>query len=317
MSTESEVMALLEEGNPATEVPETAWSETNAAAYLATLEQRSSEVTQLDTRPQRTRTEPTSQKQPPMRWLVAAAVIILAGVAFLLTNLGSDEPPVVTDPPPTTVPEVTSTTIPEQTSTTAAVPEPVDPRIEEGLALAIAYAEADAVLDFETKADLGIETRSPESYEVDLEFREAIGWTDAISDCAVSSSNPIGMTVICTVTQTTAFSQALGVAPAVTDRTYTVRYEGEVEFLGGPTLDKTRVLTVAASDRDMARWANEAWEPFVAWIQENHPEDVDVMFTELIGSGIWQGGRGVPAPTAESNALWRQYTAEFVAAQGG
>lgn len=313
MSTESEVMALLEEGNPATEVPKTAWSGTDAAAYLATLEQRSSEVTQLDTRPKRTRTEPTRDKQPPMRWLVAAAVIILIGVAFMLTNLDSDEPPVVTDPPPTTVPELTTTTVPDQTTTTIAV----DLRIDEGLAVATAYAEADAVLDFETKADLGIETRTPESYQLDMEFREAIGWTEAVSDCAVSSSNPIGMTVICTVTQTTAFSQAMGVAPAVTDRTYTVRYEGEVEFLGGPELDKTRVLTVAASDRDMARWANEAWEPFVAWIQENHPEDVDVMFTELIGSGVWQWGRGVPAPTAESNALWLQYTAEFVAAQGG
>ena len=54
MSNESHVMALLEEGNPATELGEHAWSHLDAAAYLATLHERSSEVTELKTRQPKT-----------------------------------------------------------------------------------------------------------------------------------------------------------------------------------------------------------------------------------------------------------------------
>ena len=56
----------------------------DAAAYLANLETRSSEVTQRDTKP----TEQNGDKRSPMMWLVAAAAVIVIGVALSLTGSG-------------------------------------------------------------------------------------------------------------------------------------------------------------------------------------------------------------------------------------
>ncbi len=119
VSTESQVMALLEEGNPAIEVTETPWSETTAAAYLATLEHRSSEVTQLDTE----QTEPTSPKRPLGPWLIAAAAAVILGVAIVLVTSNSETAPVATIPTPTTVVDAAPTTVAEVVvETTAPAP---------------------------------------------------------------------------------------------------------------------------------------------------------------------------------------------------
>ncbi len=84
MTTETEVFALFEEGNPVPDLDGLGSDALDAAAYLATLETRSSEVTQLDTKP----TEQNGDKRSPMMWLVAAAAVIVIGVALILTGSG-------------------------------------------------------------------------------------------------------------------------------------------------------------------------------------------------------------------------------------
>lgn len=99
MSNEQRVLALIEQGNP---VPDPAAIETlpaQPAEYLATLQQRSSEVTQLDERTERQE----GNRRPWRVAAVAAALVIIAGVLALLLNQNSEEAPTITEPTPTTV----------------------------------------------------------------------------------------------------------------------------------------------------------------------------------------------------------------------
>lgn len=96
MSIESHVLALIEEGNPVPDPDQITDLPVEPAAYLATLDQRSSEVTQLDTRVEK----PDSRRKAGL-WTAAAALVVIAGLIAFLTS--GNESPVATDPPPTTI----------------------------------------------------------------------------------------------------------------------------------------------------------------------------------------------------------------------
>jgi len=113
VSTEAHVMALLEEGNPAAKAPGAGWSGSDASTYLASLEQRSKRVVQLETKPRQTK--PT---RPAIAWLLAAAAAIVVGAIILTANDKTDLPPA--DQP------ITTTTAAPTTTTTTTVPIPRD-----------------------------------------------------------------------------------------------------------------------------------------------------------------------------------------------
>jgi len=98
VSDERLVMALLAEGNPATEVAQEASTGIPAATYLATLEQRSSDMTQLETK-----------KSPgPGRgiaWGIAGLAVILTIFGLYIAFSGDDGQVVdqTTVPTPTTI----------------------------------------------------------------------------------------------------------------------------------------------------------------------------------------------------------------------
>ncbi len=87
MITEETVMTIFVEANPAPDVDELDLVQTGSAAYLATLAQRSSEMTQVDTR-----REDQKEKRTYWPWLAAAMVIVLVGLAVVLLNQGDDAP---------------------------------------------------------------------------------------------------------------------------------------------------------------------------------------------------------------------------------
>lgn len=89
MSFEDQVMALLEEGNPATELGDDDWSPIDVATYLATLETRSSAVTQITTKQAKrdTKSNPTRMSK------IAAVIVMVAGTTLLIaTWLGGGSP---------------------------------------------------------------------------------------------------------------------------------------------------------------------------------------------------------------------------------
>jgi hypothetical protein len=70
-------------------------------------------------------------------------------------------------------------------------------------------------------------------------------------------------------------------------------------------------LVVAASDQFAYAdngYSSEVWEPFGAWVTENHPQDVDVMYTD---------GGTTQVTTAESIRLWHQHLVQYLAAKLG
>lgn len=97
MISQERVIEIYNRANPIKD-PKSAIAGTDAAGYLATLERRSSEMTQLDARPER-----TSDRRRGRLLLVSAVAAVLLGVAIVILTQANEEPPVVTNPPATTL----------------------------------------------------------------------------------------------------------------------------------------------------------------------------------------------------------------------
>ncbi len=93
MSVETQVLALFEKGNPVPELDGLERIDPDAAAYLATLIQGSSEVTQIETE----KVEEQEEKRPMMPWLIAAVLAVVVGVALLVINHDAKDAPVASD----------------------------------------------------------------------------------------------------------------------------------------------------------------------------------------------------------------------------
>ncbi len=102
MRTEEQVVALFVEHNPIPDIDMLDVVEVDATRYLTALQRRSSNVTEL-------RDVTTEEPQPPT-WkrftpmLIAAVVIAILGLAWVLLSQGEDASPVATNPTPTTSP---------------------------------------------------------------------------------------------------------------------------------------------------------------------------------------------------------------------
>jgi len=98
VSIEDRVLALIEEGNPVPEPDEPTIGRLDAAAYLATLPTRSSEMTQ-------TKTRETAPKEPKWRapFVIAGGIAAVALIVFGFTVFRSETPELADDPVVTTV----------------------------------------------------------------------------------------------------------------------------------------------------------------------------------------------------------------------
>ncbi len=210
MNIETQVLALFEEANPIPDLDGLDPIDLDAAAYLATLEQRSIEVTQLDTKSKDQKAEKTVRQ----RWLVAAVVIVLAGVALLLVN---------------------------QSGQTEVADQPFGP--DAALDVSDAYIEAsntgdtDAVLALFT-ADVALSEKyigmsdsfgpiDREFFEQGLAWAAAQGTTFTSPECAVTEQGPAAaVTVVCEFGWLYAAERAIDAAPVPTTLTMIVTPEG-------------------------------------------------------------------------------------------
>ena len=323
----------MAEANPVSDLM-TIDVELEAYAYLATLEQRSSEMVQLETR--------LTEEQPKMRPGLVLAVAAFAAVIVIglvtIFNQGDDTPPPATEPTPTTqaVQETTATTAAAAPTTVPAepvattVPIVVDPRADEAIATATAFIEALIVGDLAT-ADAyalgsvalflvdggGVASVGPAG---ELPWKDALGWEAILTGCAID--NPGGSTiVVCSITNSTDISRILGVEPYASLHHYTVMYAGDTFF--GQEITET---TVVSHGGDANTWETigldefkaAVFTPFMTWLEENHRDDLENVMWHAFSVGVfspdrWLTGDFGPDHAPESIDLWGQYSDEYIA----
>jgi hypothetical protein len=274
-------MALLAEGNPATEVAQGASTEITAATYLATFEQRGSVMTT---------TEESAKTPGPGRglaWAIAAFATILAVGALYLAFDGSDGQVVdqVTIPTATTLPSATTT----PTLTTA-------PKLETPETLiARAFFDAANAYDVQSATALlnpgahyhGSFVTHIDMYPAVFDWLRATGWQWTVDECHMKTGDA---NTSCAYHVENAWSRALGLAPAQGASVFEI-WEGRI---WAPPDFRIRDLV-------------EAWEAVKDWISANHPTDLGAMISP---------GGSEPILDARSIDLWRMYTQEFVEAAG-
>jgi hypothetical protein len=118
-----------------------------------------------------------------------------------------------------------------------------------------------------------------------FDWYRATGWETTPGECTEISTGEGGTLVECPNEFEDAWGRALSHAPI----------GGEVQVLVSDSEIATLVLVL---DEEYGG----IWETFRIWIDENHPDDFDLMYAP-----------NGPLLDDESIALWEQYTAEFVA----
>lgn len=265
MITEEQAMKLLIEANP---VPDMSTLNLNGdlpTTRLAELDTRSSEMTQL--KPEPSVTSPTSSRRRLMVGIAAAAAILFVGVILFRTNRA---PVADTRAPVETARAFVeayrgSFDVDEAFTYLAADPEPAgfDPVDEERLL---------------------------------ARFLEATGSKLFDLHCEELSASAEGTLVSCTYMSHDFFSDEMGLGP--------YRPDGfELTIVDGKIVSIAEAVGEVIDFSDPEGFSKQIWEPFAAWIGDNHLDDVTVMYD--------------PYPTGwriseESIPIWEQHLREYV-----
>lgn len=165
--------------------------------------------------------------------------------------------------------------------------------------IATAFVEAYSALDVENAAsylaeDADLQLFNADSEGLPMAFRwdQAAGFELLLDSCAETRTGDAGSVVRCEYDYHALRSEEIGLGP-----------------YSGNWLDLTVVdgkITSAFDNLETSSngFSSEMWEPFAAWMAENHPDDVITMY-------------GDPSQTAmeltdEAIALWEERTREYV-----
>jgi hypothetical protein len=209
--------------------------------------------------------EPEPRSRGLLIAVAAAVVLVLIGAVIYFR--GREETPVVTQPPEESATPVEIATAFLEAYSTFDVDE------------AFTYLAADVV---------GLGTIEEE--RLSARFLQAIGDKTILGPCEETGTEPTRTVVHCTFDWHQLRSDEIGLGP----------YEGDYDI----TIEERKVVAFSI-EGSIADFSPQIWEPFAAWVQANHPDDVAVMYD--------------PYPTGwriteESISLWEQRNKEWVAA---
>jgi len=241
--TEKRVMTLLEHADPVSSL-DLEPVDVDAASYLATLKQRSSEMTQIETIPE---TKPPDRSQGSLIAAAVAAVLLIATIGILLTN--NDEQPVAASVVPTTLTGIEGMTSEEAVS------------VADSYFTAFNAGDADAVLGLFTSdvvvADSFVGEWNSGEWEQLLTWNTAQGTALGQPECRVTDQTAEDATVICVTDTLQAVDRAVNSSPVATTITMVVNSDGlsDLSFLHS----EGETSTV----------------PFEAWMAVQFPDDPD------------------------------------------
>ena len=267
MVTEERLNTLLAHANPVADVLKIDLIEVGAATYLATLEARSSEMTQLDTKGQ-----DQKEKKTARPWLVAAAVLIVAGIGLIVVNQDNEAPF-------TSQPDAEASVDAWFDAYNAGDDEAVLALYAPGVAISSSIGGS-STLDEETML---------------LAWNTAQGSIYTPQECSVNEIDPgVSARVSCSTGHRDAPTQAVDSPPVPTTVVATVTSEGisEITF-GYGVLDFTLV-----------------GEPFTAWMAANHPEIVAAGTVEFGNWATVEEAKANGLLTAQYAAEWAIYLTE-------
>ena len=132
-----------------------------------------------------------------------------------------------------------------------------------------------------------------DEYLVNAEFERVTGWRFLEPECTASEVDP-PIEVTCTYLMENAWSQALGEGPFTGSNFTFVIADDQIQQI-------THYF-------NFDLFAPQVFEVWVAWLTENHPDDVNVMYG-------FDGGIATVHSTPQALALQEQYTNEFVDSQ--
>lgn len=275
MTNEERVKTLFAQANPIPDADLFDLDEIGGTAYLATLEARSSEVTQLETK----HAEDDTKRRPAGVWVAAAAtVIVILGLGIVLIT--QDQQDVALSPE-------------ERSLATAS-----------GFLEALwAYDVEDATSYLADDADLSALGWGGEDWQFILRLQEAQKYQRQIGTCALTSSSSVRRTVECTYTFHALGSDELGLGPYTGSWIEVVVLDGEVREAGeGSHFEFTRAFSL------------EMWEPFGTWIADTYPDDIAVMYVNDFQTAPTKTSHiGLERLSEESIALWAERVTEYIA----
>ncbi len=296
VTNEQRVKTLFAEANPIPDADLFDLDEIGGTAYLATLETRSSEMTQLDTKGQNQK-----EKKTATPWLVAAAVALVAGIGLIVVNQGNEAPltsqPV---PPAATNPPVTSEAAPTTVNQVddAAFKENAEASVNDWF---VAYnaGNDEAVLELFAPgvliSDSITGSNTLDDWTMHLASNTAQGTVWTPQNCLTNETDPsVSVLVTCSTGNRGVLVQAVDSPPVPTALIFVVTAEGisDISFVyGQPDF-------------------NGVGGPFSVWMVANHFEIVEA---GTIAFGNWdtvEEARANGLLTAQYAAEWATYLTE-------
>jgi hypothetical protein len=242
--TDDEVMRLFERADPA-RVDDPA-PVIDAAGYLYTLRERSSNVTLIDTEPTPTRL-PSRHRWPIITAAAAVVVLLVVGAVILAARDNATVPEIPADPPQTLAPATPAEEIASGFFQTYAAHD-VDQ--------AATYLTADAFTEFGGSVD---------GMRLEARWAEAQGYKLLLDSCQELETSPSGTQVRCTYAFHAIRSDEIGLGP------YSGNYY-DFTLLDGEIVSVESVLS-------LGEFSPQMWEPFGTWVRQTYPDDVAIMYT--------------------------------------
>jgi hypothetical protein len=152
---------------------------------------------------------------------------------------------------------------------------------------ALSYLTTDAIAQGAVEED----RTTPEQLRLGIASERALGYKQTINGCEHQGNSASGVSLRCAFDMHAIRSDEIGLGP------YTGNY-WSLTVRDGKIISAQREVEFMASG-----FSDQIWEPFHAWVSIEYPNDVVAMYTD----------ESDERATEDSNRLWEQRTAEYVA----